>query len=170
MLFLLVLSFPLVLWSVGAQLSLYFALILLYLNDLPIHTRKQTLVFSVLSLPILIFSFSEWSIIGGVLTLLLFPIFEWIILPGCLLLFLGCFAPIPKILSNTIEFFFLLEKFLQVFTFPNFTIGKPSFFLFLLLLIVVLLIIDRLKYHQSIYLFLITAFFFSAQSLYQPTV
>lgn len=160
MLFLLVLSFPLVLWSVGAQLSLYFALILIYLNDLPIHTWEQTLVFSVLSLPILIFSFSEWSIIGGVLTLLLFSIFEWIILPGCLLLFLGCFAPIPKILSNTIEFFFLLlEKFLQAFTFPNFTIGKPSFFLFLLLLVVVLLIIDRLKYHQSIYLFLITAFF-----------
>ncbi|MGG5368961.1 competence protein ComEC [Enterococcus sp. AZ196] len=160
MLLLLIICYPLALWSVGAQLSLYFALLLLYLNDLRINVWQQTILFSILSLPLLIFSFSEWTIIGGLFTLLLFPIFEWIILPGCLLLFFGCFLPIPQLIEYLMEcLFILLEKFLTFAAFPNLTIGKPGFLIFLFLLLIVLLIIDRLKYRQRIFFLLGIAFF-----------
>lgn len=159
MLLLLVLYFPLVFWSVGAQLSLYFALLLLYLNDLRLKTWQQMFLFSALSLPILSYSFSEWTIVGGLFTLLLFPLFEWVILPGCLLLFFGCFLPIPHFFSTILDsVFHLLEKSLELVAFPSLTIGRPNFLYFLALLILVLFFIDRLKYRQK-FLWLIVAAF-----------
>ena len=155
MLFLLVLGFPLVLWSVDAQLSLYFALMLVYLNDLRLKAWQQTLLFSLLSLPVLIFSFSEWTIIGGLFTLLLFPLFEWLILPGCLILFFGCFLPLPQLIASLMEqLFLLLEKLLAFAAIPNLITGRPAFLIFLLLILFVLLIIDRLKYQRTFYLLL----------------
>lgn len=151
MLFLVVLLFPLVFWSVGAQLSLYFALLLLYLNDFHFKIHQQMFLFSVLSLPVLLYSFSEWTIIGGLFTLLLFPLFEWVILPGCLLLFMGCFFPIPHFLSKILDsIFHILEKALDLVAFPNLTIGRPSFLILLVLLILVLWGIDRLKYREKV--------------------
>ncbi|WP_251866993.1 ComEC/Rec2 family competence protein [Enterococcus malodoratus] len=147
MLFLLVSCFPLVFWSVGAQLSLYFALLLLYLSDAGLKTWQQILLFSILSLPMLIYSFSEWTIIGGLFTLLLFPIFEWVILPGCLLLFLGCFLPMPSFFSLLLDTSFqLLERFLAFAAFPNLIIGRPTFLIMLALLFLVFSMIDHLKY------------------------
>lgn len=152
MLFLLVSCFPLVFWSVGAQLSLYFALLLLYLSDARLKTWQQILLFSILSLPMLIYSFSEWTIIGGLFTLLLFPIFEWVILPGCLLLFLGCFLPMPSFFSLLLDTSFqLLERFLAFAAFPNLIIGRPTFLILLVLLFLVFSMIDHLKYRQKFY-------------------
>ena len=172
MLFLIIFCFPLVFWSVGAQLSIYFALILLYLNDLKLKSWQQALLFAIFTLPLLIYSFSEWTIIGGLLTILLFPFFEWLILPGCLVLFLGCFFPLPGFLSIFMDLFFqILEKVLESAALPNLTIGRPDFFLFLLLILLVLLVIDRLKYQKKIYwflvvfLFLILSISFSANGL-----
>lgn len=160
MLFLVIFCFPLVFWSVGAQLSIYFALILLYLNDLKLKSWQQALLFAIFTLPLLIYSFSEWTIIGGLLTILLFPFFEWLILPGCLVLFFGCFFPLPGFLSIFMDLFFqILEKVLESAALPNLTIGRPDFFLFLLLILLVLLVIDRLKYQQKIYLFLVVFLF-----------
>lgn len=172
MLFLVIFCFPLVFWSVGAQLSIYFALILLYLNDLKLKSWQQALLFAIFTLPLLIYNFSEWTIIGGLLTILLFPFFEWLILPGCLILFFGCFFPLPGFLSFFMDLFFqILEKVLESAALPNLTIGRPDFFLFLLLILLVLLVIDRLKYQQKIYwflvvfLFLILSISFSANGL-----
>ncbi|MGO3116172.1 DNA internalization-related competence protein ComEC/Rec2 [Enterococcus pseudoavium] len=151
MLFFLVLCFPLVLWSVGAQLSLYFALLLLYMTDLRLKTWQQMLLFSFLSMPLLLYSFSEWTFIGGLVTLLLFPLFEWVILPGCLLLFIGCFLPFTQVLSRLMDGLFqLLEIVLVGIAFPNLTIGRPSLILLMLLILLVLLMIDRLKYRQKV--------------------
>ena len=159
MLFLLILCFPLVFWSVGAQLSLYFALILSYLNDLRLKKWQQLVLFSAFALPIMIYSFSEWTIIGGLFTILLFPLFEWLILPGCIVLFLGCFLPIPQFLSFLLEQFFrLLEKVLALAAFPNLTIGRPTFTILLFLILIVLLLIDRLKYQRKTYWLLGIAF------------
>lgn len=156
MLFLVNFCFPLVFWSVGAQLSIYFALILLYLNNLKLKSWQQAPLFTIFTLPLLIYSFSEWTIIGGLLTVLLFPFFEWLILPGCLVLFLGCFFPLPGFLSISMDHFFrILEKVLESAALPNLTIGRPDFYLFLLLILIVLLVIDRLKYQQKIYWFLV---------------
>ncbi|MGM0166731.1 competence protein ComEC [Enterococcus sp. AZ135] len=172
MLFLLVFCFPLVFWSVGAQLSLYFALLLLYLNDLRSNVWHQMFLFSILSLPILIYSFSEWNLTGGLFTILLFPIFEWLILPSCLLLFVGCFLPIPQIFGNLTEVLFLfLEKMLVFVDIPPLTTGRPIFSIFLLLLLLVLIIIDRLKYRQNrffllgIAVFLLFSISFSANGI-----
>lgn len=152
MLFLLVSCFPLVFWSIGAQLSLYFALLLLYVSDARLKTWQQILLFSILSLPMLIYSFSEWKIIGGLFTLLLFPIFEWVILPGCLLLFLGCFLPMPSFFSLLLDTSFqLLERFLAFAAFPNLIIGRPTFLILLALLFLVFSMIDHLKYRQKFY-------------------
>lgn len=160
MLFLVIFCFPLVFWSVGAQLSIYFALILLYLNDLKLKSWQQALLFAIFTLPLLIYNFSEWTIIGGLLTILLFPFFEWLILPGCLILFFGCFFPLPGFLSFFMDLFFqILEKVLESAALPNLTIGRPDFFLFLLLILLVLLVIDRLKYQQKIYWFLVVFLF-----------
>lgn len=152
MLFVMIICFPLIFWSVGAQLSLYFALLLLYIRDLQFKNWQQMGLFSLLSLPILLFSFSEWTILGGFFTLLLFPLFEWGILPGCLLLFLGCFLPIPQFLSSLLNNFFqLIENGLGHLAFSNLVIGRPTFIVFLILVFLVLLSIDRLKYRQNCY-------------------
>lgn len=57
MLYILVFCFPLVFWSVGAQLSIYFALMLLFLNDLSFKNWQPMFMFSALALPLLIYSF-----------------------------------------------------------------------------------------------------------------
>ena len=107
----------------------------------------------------MIYSFSEWTIIGGLFTILLFPLFEWLILPGCIVLFLGCFLPIPQFLSFLLEQFFrLLEKVLALAAFPNLTIGRPTFTILLFLILIVLLLIDRLKYQRKTYWLLGIAF------------
>lgn len=158
MLFLLVLCFPLAIWSVGAQLSLYFALMLLYLNDLSVKSWQQMLLFSAVTIPVLLHSFSEWTIAGSVFTLLLFPVFEWLILPGCILLFLGCFFPIPPLIAVLFEWLFQsLETLLGFVSFPNLIIGRPNGLILVILVVLVLLLIDRLIYHQSIRLFVLLA-------------
>lgn len=152
MLFGLLLCFPLVLWSVGAQLSLYFALILLYLTDLKLKTWQHSILFSLCSLPLLIYSFSEWSVVGGLFTLLLFPLFEWVILPFCLILFIGSFISLPSFLSQLATMLFqLLEKILQFLTIPNLTIGKPAFLLLLVLIALALISFDRIKANKKLY-------------------
>lgn len=158
MLFLLVSCFPLALWSVGAQLSVFFSMILLYMTDLELKQWQHSLMFTFLALPILIYSFSEWSILGGVLTLLLFPLFEWVILPSCLLLFAGCFLPGIHYFSNLFdECLRLLEWFLIKFSLPNLIIGKPSIFIFLCLSILVLTLLDRIKYQRTYYFLILLA-------------
>ncbi|MDT2670495.1 DNA internalization-related competence protein ComEC/Rec2 [Enterococcus dongliensis] len=171
-LFLMFLCFPLLFWSVAAQLSLYFAIVLLYLNDLHLKNWQRIFLFSFLSLPMLVYHFSEWSILGGLLTLLAFPLFEWIILPGCILLFLGCFLPIPDLFNSLLDHFFqLIEKSLGQMTAANITIGKPIFIVFLLLLFLVFLSFDRLKSQQKCYwllggaLVLLTATPYSASGM-----
>lgn len=152
MLFLMIIGFPLIFWSVGAQLSLYFTLLLLYISDLRFKKWQQMGLFSLLSLPLLLFSFSEWPILGGFFTLLLFPLFEWLILPGCLLLFLGCFLPIPQFLSSFLNNFFqLIENGLGQLAFSNLVIGRPTFIVLLTLITLVLLSLDRLKYRKNCY-------------------
>ncbi len=172
MLYILVFCFPLVFWSVGAQLSIYFALMLLFLNDLSFKNWQQMFMFSALALPLLIYSFSEWTVVGGLLTLLLFPLFEWLILPGSVVLFFGCFIPVLSMPAPLFDgLFSLLEKGLALVAFPNIVIGHPSFPTLLCLILCVLLLIDRLAYQQPIYwivcvsLFLLATTAFSANGL-----
>ncbi|MDT2828138.1 DNA internalization-related competence protein ComEC/Rec2 [Enterococcus viikkiensis] len=154
----LVFCFPLVLWSVGAQLSLYFALILLYLTDLKLKAWQHSLLFSLCSLPLLIYSFSEWAIAGGLFTLLLFPLFEWVILPCCLALLIGSFIPFPSFFSQLVAFLFqLIEKMLELLSIPNLSIGKPTFLLLLVLIGLVLIRFDRIKAGKKRYGLLLVA-------------
>ncbi|MDT2820449.1 DNA internalization-related competence protein ComEC/Rec2 [Enterococcus devriesei] len=154
----LVFCFPLALWSIGAQLSLYFALILLYLTDLKLKAWQHSLLFSLCSLPLLIYSFSEWAIVGGLFTLLLFPLFEWVILPCCVVLFIGSFIPLPSFLSQLVAFLFqLVEKVLELLLIPNLTIGKPTFLLLLVLIGLVLISFDRIKTDKKLYGLLLVA-------------
>lgn len=158
MLFLLVSCFPLALWSVSAQLSLFFSMILLYLADLELKQWQHAIMFTFLAIPILIYSFSEWSILGGVMTLLLFPLFEWVILPSCLLLFVGCFLPgihaLEQLFDGVLRF---LEGFLVKLSLPNLIIGKPSMLVFLCLSIILFILLDRLKYQQTFHFLIMVA-------------
>lgn len=152
-LFLLFLGFPLVLNAVGGQLSLYFSLLLVYLQDVKRPSWQRAGLFSLLSLPILLYHFGKWRISGGLLTLLLFPLFEGFILPSCLLLLVGCFLPLPSFFSDFIDQGFrLLEAGLKMVG-ANWVFGKPTLGVFIGLGILVLLVLDRIKYQRKSYLY-----------------
>ncbi|MDT2757055.1 DNA internalization-related competence protein ComEC/Rec2 [Enterococcus asini] len=87
-LILLVLQFfwPTFLLTASGQLSLYLAWLLIYLTS---GSFKNALWLTVLPAPLLMYLFSEWSWIGGLLTILCIPLFSWGLLPGALFLLAG---------------------------------------------------------------------------------
>ncbi|MEO1770704.1 DNA internalization-related competence protein ComEC/Rec2 [Candidatus Enterococcus ferrettii] len=152
MLLLLLLWRPLVFYSIGGRLSLFFSFLLLYLPHLSDNRWLQNLLFPFLAFPLLLFEFSEWSLVAGFFTLLLLPIFNWLILPGSLCLFFASFLfPLPNVLLRLFEdIFILLEKALLFGNIPPIVIGKPSFLLLMLLILLVLGLIHQLKKRQTI--------------------
>ncbi|EOH90178.1 DNA internalization-related competence protein ComEC/Rec2 [Enterococcus pallens] len=153
MLLLLLLWRPLVFYSVGGRLSLFFSFLLLYLSYLSDNRWLQSVLFPFLAFPLLIYEFSDWSLVAGIFTLLLMPIFSWVILPGCLILFFCSFlVPLPAFLLKLFEgIFILLEKALLLGTIPAFVIGKPSFLLLIGLIFLIMLIIHRRKKKQVVW-------------------
>ncbi|MBO1307038.1 DNA internalization-related competence protein ComEC/Rec2 [Enterococcus sp. 669A] len=152
MLLALLLIRPLVFYSIGGRLSLFFAFLLLYLSYLSDNRWLQSLLFPFLAFPLLLYEFSEWSIVAGVFTLLLMPVFSWIVLPGCLLLFFMSFLVTPPafLLSMLETVFIILEKALLVGTIPSFVIGEPAFLLLFGLIILVMVLIHRRKRREGV--------------------
>lgn len=173
MLLLLLLWRPLVFYSVGGRLSLFFSFLLLYLSYLSDNRWLQSLLFPFLAFPLLIYEFSDWSLVAGTFTLLLMPIFSWIILPGCLLLFFSSFLiAIPDFLLKLFEgVFILLEKILLLGNIPSFIIGEPSFLLLIGLIILVMVLIHQRKINQAVWqlvillLFLVLSIPFSSHGM-----
>ncbi|WP_438713944.1 DNA internalization-related competence protein ComEC/Rec2 [Enterococcus sp. AZ109] len=152
MLFLLLLIRPLVFYSVGGRLSLFFALILLHLKYISSNNLAQSLIFPFLAFPSLLYEFSEWSIVSGIFTLMMMPVFSWVILPGCLFLFFVSFLMTPPVfILEVLEgVFLLLEKVLLIGYIPSIVIGEPSFLLFIVMIISLMWLIHRCKYHEKI--------------------
>lgn len=173
MLLLLLLWRPLVFYSVGGRLSLFFSFLLLYLSYLSDNRWLQSLLFPFLAFPLLIYEFSDWSLVAGIFTLLLMPIFSWIILPGCLLLFFSSLLiPLPGFLLRLFEgIFILLEKVLLLGNIPSFVIGEPSFLLLMGLIFLVMVVIHQRKKNQVVWqlvvllLFLVLSIPFSSHGL-----
>lgn len=125
---------PLVLLTASGRLSLWLALLLVFLPEKFPRPVTFQIAFSLFMIPLLIFEFSEWSVLGGVFTLLLFPIFQWLLLPGCLLLFCLSFWWVPTFLIQGFSWCFtLLEHGLAFFQLQPLVLGKPSVGLFSLI-------------------------------------
>ncbi|GCF94572.1 DNA internalization-related competence protein ComEC/Rec2 [Enterococcus florum] len=161
---------PLILYSVGGRLSLFFSVILVYLPQLTEKRWKQTLLFSFLAFPILIHEFSEWSITSGILTLCLVPVFQWFLLPVCTFLFVTSFG--LELPSNVLFFLekivSLIERLISLITLPMLTIGKPSLSQLIVLLILTGVLIHRLKYKQRLMSVLVLLVLVTLSISYSP--
>lgn len=141
---LLVLQFfwPTILLTTSGQLSLYLAWLLIYLKN---GRYKNVFWLTILPAPLLMYLFSEWSWIGGVLTILCIPLFSWGILPGTLALVAGsCIVSLPQSLLQGIEVFFnFFGQFFGQGSWFSFITGKSPWWLVLACLLSSLFLYEK---------------------------
>lgn len=166
MFFILLLIFPLALWSVGGQLSLGFSFLLIYLPLLKSESWQQTLCFSLFTIPLLMGAFSQWSALGGVLTFVLMPLFKWLMLP--LMTFLFCFGGITPdfVLAALNRLLRSFEKLLLIFKPVAIVLGKPSFYQMFLLMLLLLWLFHQIKIKGRLGPLLIGCLFLIGSCLY----
>lgn len=147
---------PLIIFSMGAQLSYLLTFILIVNRKVnPIHLGLKLTAYSI---PIVLWNTYEWNWLTTFLSVGMVPFFEWIVMPAVVI---GAIAPVLGTLCNQVLMVFTKILF-SLSSWPlTWDYGKPPLF-FVVLWLVLLLLSERRENSRKILVYLSISFVFCA--------
>ncbi len=159
---LLLLFDPRFLFHAGGQLSFFmsFLFILISFDGDWLKKTASHVLFTMITMPLIVWHFYEWPILGSLFTLLIAPVFKFLFLPG--VLFLTLFNRwLPETLLLLIEEgLILFERIIDFSSGSSLIIGRLSLVLSGMYIFGLLICTDRLKEQPVKHLFYVGLFSF----------